>query len=301
MGANPPSIAQVGQPRTRRPRYLLRKHLTQAHPEVLADRDAGLVAAFEMLCERMGKLEEIAEHWLRREREKEWMQDGQVDSQLMGLPADVNVWRAESWPMRPMKVTWWAVHIATEDSCMPADLDAGDRQRLRTEEAMDRLNVREKRLWNGDNVVTCAEAGLDSDFDDLAETVSEEMFRKALRSEGGGVKMLGLGTSADTSLFLAHSHAKPPEYWIGVTSRAFKSFGLPVPALELRPLTPSLLGILVPYERSLRAAPHKKRDLLLKSKHLYHRAHRSNPSIIQALRDCKLVTFDNMLADFQRL
>ena len=44
--------------------------VTQVHPEVLADRDIGLVAAFEMLCERMGKLEEIAEHWLRRKREK---------------------------------------------------------------------------------------------------------------------------------------------------------------------------------------------------------------------------------------
>ncbi|CAL8461708.1 g1239 [Coccomyxa elongata] len=275
--------------------------VTHPPPEVLADRDAGLVAAFEMLCERMGKLEEIAEHWLRREREKEWMQDGQVDSQLMGMPADVNVWRAQSWPMRPMKVTWWAVHIATEDSCVPADLDAGDRQRLRTEEAMDRLNVRRKLLWNGDDPVTCAEAGLESDFDELADAVSEEMFREALRAEGGGFKMMGLGTSTDTSCFLAHSHAKPPEYWIRVASRAFQSFGLPAPALELRPLAPALLGILASYERSLRAAPHKKRDLLLKSKRLFHRAHRSNPSIIQALRDCKLVNFDNMHADFQSL
>ena len=45
---------------------VLAKHLTQAPPKVLTDRDAGLVAAFEMLCERMGKLEEIAEHWLCR-------------------------------------------------------------------------------------------------------------------------------------------------------------------------------------------------------------------------------------------
>jgi hypothetical protein len=158
--------------------------VTHPPPEVLADRDAGLVAAFEMLCERMGKLEEIAEHWLRREREKEWMQDGQVDSQLMGMPADVNVWRAQSWPMRPMKVTWWAVHIATEDSCVPADLDAGDRQRLRTEEAMDRLNVRRKLLWNGDDPVTCAEAGLESDFDELADAVSEEGARVASPPSG---------------------------------------------------------------------------------------------------------------------
>jgi hypothetical protein len=46
--------------------------VTETCPEVLADRDAGMVAAFEMLCERMGRLEEIAEHWLRRKREKEW-------------------------------------------------------------------------------------------------------------------------------------------------------------------------------------------------------------------------------------
>ena len=219
----------------------------------------------------------------------------------MDLPADVNVWRAESWPMRPMKVTWWAVHIATEDSCMPADLDAGDRQRLRTEEAMDRLKVRGKLLWNVDKAVTCAEAGLDSDFDDLADAVSEEMFREALRADGVGLEMLGLGTSTDTSLFLAHSHAKPPEYWVGVTSRAFKSLGLPATALEVHPLGPPLLRILAPYERSKRAAPHKKHDLLLKSKRLFHRTHRSTPSISQALRDCELVNFDNMLADFQRL
>ena len=42
----------------------------QPSPEILPERDAGLAAAFEMLCERMGRLEEMAEHWLRRKREK---------------------------------------------------------------------------------------------------------------------------------------------------------------------------------------------------------------------------------------
>ena len=53
-------------------------HTTTVKDPVLADRDAGLVAAFETLCERIGKLEEMAEHWLRRKREKEWDKTGRL-------------------------------------------------------------------------------------------------------------------------------------------------------------------------------------------------------------------------------
>ena len=52
----------------------------EASPEILADRDTALSAAFQMLCERTGKLEEIAEHWLRRERANEWRLNGRVDT-----------------------------------------------------------------------------------------------------------------------------------------------------------------------------------------------------------------------------
>jgi hypothetical protein len=137
---------------------------TEASPKVLAERDTGLAAAFEMLCERMGRLEEIAEHWLRREREKEWMHDGQVASRLLGLPADVKVRRGGTTPVRPPQCLWWAVNIATSDSGIPGNLDTGERQRLNRDGAMERLNVRGKPLWNDDEPVTCAEVGLDSDF-----------------------------------------------------------------------------------------------------------------------------------------
>ena len=102
--------------------------VTEASPDVLVDRDAGLVAPFHMLCERIEKLEETTEHWLRREREKEWMHDGQVDSQLLGLPLQVQLRRSGTWPVRPLDPLWRAVNTAFDDSCIPPDLDAGDRQ-----------------------------------------------------------------------------------------------------------------------------------------------------------------------------
>lgn len=99
-------------------------HITpikEASSEMVMERDAGLGAALEMLCKRMGSLKELAEHWLRRERDKEWEQDGNMDRHLLGLPTEVNVWRGGSWPARPMKVMWWAVHIATEQSYIMHD------------------------------------------------------------------------------------------------------------------------------------------------------------------------------------
>ena len=42
-------------------------HTSTGKDPVLADKDAKLVAAFEMLCERMGKLEDMAEHWVASE------------------------------------------------------------------------------------------------------------------------------------------------------------------------------------------------------------------------------------------
>lgn len=46
---------------------------------------------------------------------------------------------------------------------MPANLDAAERQRPKTEEGMNRLNVGGKQLWSGDDPVSCAEVGLDPD------------------------------------------------------------------------------------------------------------------------------------------
>jgi len=63
--------------------------VTEASPEVLVEKGTALAAAlrsFQMLCERMTRLEDIAKHWLHRERDRGWMQDGQLDNRLLGLP-----------------------------------------------------------------------------------------------------------------------------------------------------------------------------------------------------------------------
>ena len=93
--------------------------------------------------------------------------------------------------------------------------------------------------------MTCAEVGLDSDFTHLVDTVSEEMFKEALRSEAGGLKMLGYGTSGNPSLFLEDSDGKPPEFWVHLGSRVFQSCGIPAIALEVHPLGSDPVRILV--------------------------------------------------------
>jgi hypothetical protein len=103
---------------------------------------AGLAAAFEMLCGRMGKLGEMAEHWLRREREKEWMQDGQVDSHLLALPLTVSVRRGGNHPIRPLTPLWRTVNIAFDHSSSPAEVVEGGTQcRLPT------TRVGQPRTW----------------------------------------------------------------------------------------------------------------------------------------------------------
>ncbi|CAL8460934.1 g465 [Coccomyxa elongata] len=160
--------------------------VTHPPPEVLADRDAGLVAAFEMLCERMGKLEEIAEHWLRREREKK-MQDGKLDSQLWGLDREVELWRdfprPTCAPPRPLKEYWKFVNISMSDLTTPANLDMSETRRMKTLEAMARLGLQGRQLRRGKVRIKCEDVGLDSDFIYLADAVSEEMLRAALERE----------------------------------------------------------------------------------------------------------------------
>ncbi len=166
---------------------------------------------------------------------------------------------------------------------------------------MDRLNVPGKSLWIGDqHLVTCEEAGLDSDYFHLFDAVSEEMLNQAVRDEGGELKMLGYTTHIDTALFLEDSHAKPPELWVSLASRLHRSCDFPATTLTIYPLEPDLAPILVPYYKSRSAAPHKKRDLLLKSKRLYQKDRRYTP-MIDALRECELVDYDEMLAEFQSL
>ena len=289
-------------------------HTITVKDPVLADQDAGLLAVFEMLCERMGKveemaemlcermgkLEEMAEHWLRRKREKEWEQDGKVDRQLLTLDRDVELWRGAPVTARPMKVVWSAVNIAMQDGWMPANLEDGEKQRSKTEEAMKRLGIQGVHLWTAQGPVRCTEVGLDSDFRDLIDAVSEEMLKEAVRAEGEDLSLVGYGSVVQPSVFLQTRAARAPEYWVKVGSRIFEFCGIPPSALELHPLAPNVMRVVAAYERSMNAPPAKKRPLLDKSKRLFERANRYS-RMEEAFRNCELFDYDDMLADFQRL
>ena len=273
---------------------------TQASPDALAHRDAGVAGTFEMLCERLGNLEEIAEHWLRREREKEWMQDGLVDSQLLGLKLPIHVWRHGGHPARPLQETWSAVNIAMLDSTAPADLHLNETRTLKTWEAMQRLGVEGSQLWIGDEAVKCSDVGLDSDFNDLVDAVSEDMLRAAVDREAGDLTLAGFSSAAHPSIFLETRQARAPEYWVGVGSRLFEFCGIATGGLEIQVLCSSIMCVVVPFVRSKSAAAGKKRDLLLKSKACFVRLNQ-HQRMQEALRNCDFIDYDKMVAEFQRL
>ena len=68
---------------------------------------------------------------------------------------------------RIMKIMWSAVNIAMQDGWAPANVEDGERQRLKTEKAMERLGIQSVHLWTAQGTVKCTEVGLDSDFRDL--------------------------------------------------------------------------------------------------------------------------------------
>ena len=274
--------------------------VTQPTPEVLADRDAGLVAAFEMLCERMGKLEEIAEHWLRRERDTEWTYNGKVDSQLLGLHTETHVWRLETRPVRPSKETWQKINIASSDPTPPASFLLNETRRLQTKEAMLRLGVDPTRFWMALPSARCSDVGFDSDFDFLVDAVSEEMFRAAVEREAGGLTLVGYAKALHPGVFLLHQASKTPQYWADLGSRLFESCGIAPASLAITVLDSDVMRIVVPFERSRNAASHKQRDLVLKSKAVFQRATRFR-KLEDPLRFCDFIDYDNMLAVFRRV
>ena len=274
--------------------------VTQVPPEVLADRDAGLVAAFEMLCERMGNLEEMAEHWLRRERDTEWTYNGKVDSQLLGLHDEVYVWRNKPRPVRPSKETWQTVNIAMSDLTPPANFLLNETRRLKTREAMLRLGLDPFRLWMALDTVKCSDVGLDSDFNSLVDAVSEEMLRAAVEREAGGLTMIGYAKALHPSTFLLHQASKPPQYWAELGSRLFESCGIAPGPLAITVLDFDLMRVVVPFERSRNAASHKQRDLVLKSKAVFQTVTRFRKTE-EPLRFCDFIEYDSMLADFRRV
>lgn len=95
---------------------------------------------------------------------------------------------------------------------------------------MERLGVQGVQLWTAEDTVKCAQVGLDSDFIDLVDAVSEEMMKEAVRSEGGDLTLVGYGSVALPSIFLETRAARAPEYWVQIGSRLFESCGIPAPS-----------------------------------------------------------------------
>ena len=278
---------------------------TKPSSEVLVDKDAGLAAAFHMLCERMGRLEETADHWLRRERDQEWTQNGKLDSQLLGLDRDVEVWRdyprLTFAPPRPLEELWKFVNITMSDLTTPANLDMDETRRTKTLEAMSRLGLQSGQLWRDNVRIICTDVGLDSDFIYLADAVSEEMLRAAVKREPG-LTLLGYVThEVQPSLFLEHSVAESPESWVRLASRLFDSCRIAAGTLRVYALRSDLMRIVVPYHRSRSAAPDKSAPLLAESRAIFDALCRQKGSstVEQALRESRFVDFDQMSASFQ--
>ena len=272
----------------------------EIYTQIFTGRDAPLAAAFQMLCERMTRLEEIAEHWLRRERQKEWMRDGLVDRQLLPLDSDVCILRDGTQPTRPLQEAWQSVILALPDLTTPANLDLNETRRLRTAEAMQRLGVEGRQLWSKTEArVKCSDVCLDSDFNYLHDAVSEDMLRAAVEREPGGLTMTGYGSTLPPSLFLETLAPQSPEYWVALGSRLFESCGIAAEALEISVLSSDVARVIVPFERSINAAPHKKRDLVLYSKAMFESLRYRN--LEEVLGNCDFVNYYEMVAEFQLL
>ena len=290
--------------------------ITQASPELLPDRDAGLLAAFEMLCKHLAKMEEMTELWLRREREREWMRDGELDSQLLGLDRDVEVWR--DYPpscRRVTRETWRTVNISMSNLTQSAvwhlnETHRNETWRLKTLEAMARLGLPPgtQLLRVPDLPFNCKDVGLDSDFECLAHAMSEEMLRTAVENEEGLTRiayaspddLYASPNHLNPSLFLETAEAKSPLYWIQLGSRLFDSCGIKAGALRVSPLSSDVMRVVVPYHRSRRAAPQKRDSLLTHSKAIFEQLcrDRGRAHMERALRDSDFVNADLILSQF---
>ena len=300
--------------------------VTEASPEVFEEREACLAAIFQMLCERMGKLEETTEHWLRRERTKECSLDGILDSRLLGLNRIVELWRDyttpisppssptnECWrdyapsttpPLRSINEAWRTVNIAMPHLTTLANLDQNETRRVKTLEAMARLGLPGKQLDNGDVPLQSADVGLESDFIYLADAVSEEIVRAAVQSEAADLNTVAYSShGGKPSLFLESSVGYSPESWIHLASRLFDSCGVRGGTLKVSALREEVMRIIVPYHRSRSAAPHKSDPLMAKSKAIFDGLNYQKGSydMEESLRESMFVDFHKMYASFQVL
>ncbi|CAL8460947.1 g478 [Coccomyxa elongata] len=255
----------------------------------------------------MGKVEETTEHWLRREREKEWMSDGKLDSQLLGLDRDVELWRDSLTcaPRRVTKETWRTVSLSMSDlTKYPANLDMNETdmnetRRVKTLEAMARLGLQGRQLYRGHAPVLCTDVGLDSDFEYLVDAVPEEMLKAAAENEDG-LTTIAYASPDDPALFLETDRAKLPQYWVDLGSRLFDSCGIAAGALQVSPLSSDVMRIVVPYHRSRRAAPHKGDSLLTKSKAFFADLcrYKGREKMEKILEDSDFVDADKILHRF---
>ena len=294
--------------------------VTDPSPEVLGDKDACLAAAFQMLCERMGQLEETTEHWLRRERKKECSLDGLLDSHLLGLNRDVELWRDYTTPSSPpatptnecwraftpskrsINEAWQTVNIAMPHLTTLANLDHHDTRCVKTMEAMARLGLPGKQLHNGDGPFQCVDVGLESDFTCLEDAVSEEIVTAAVQSELADFNTVAYSShSGKPSLFLESCVPLSPESWIHLASRLFDSCGVRAGTLQVSALREEVMRIIVPYHKSMQAAPHKTDLFMAKSKAIFDALNSQKGSyhIEQSLRESIFVDFDKMYAIFQ--
>ena len=80
------------------------------------------MVAFEMLCERLGRIEDTLDQWLRRERDREVDKGGKIDGILMRWDWDVTLlWQRPGWGPRGVHMTWRAMRISAPDDGQPAN------------------------------------------------------------------------------------------------------------------------------------------------------------------------------------
>ena len=272
--------------------------------EVMPQSQRGVMAAFDMICDRLARLEAIADHrisrleaiadhrisrleaiadhrisrleaiadhWLRREKEKDFDKGGEMDSRLMGWDRDVIlVWKNPglAYP-HGVHMTWDAMRISAPSHRVP-DYETPDdifgQDRPKTQAALARLGLSGQHLTIDNDPVLCSDVGLHSDFNLLHHAVSEEVMLEALRQERAsgltchGVMLDPLG------VWLEHTDYQNLEYWVSLGSRLFQTCALTEGPLELQPFELQDLRVIVPYERSTLAPPHRQIPLLVQSK-----------------------------------
>ena len=264
--------------------------------EVMPQTERGTTAAFEMVCETTGSLRGCSGPLAAPRAAQGAREGGKTRPGADGWDRVVEMWLEPGDATRP----WRAVKITMAERLGLAEPDVQGEQRMRTEEAMERLGVAGKDLWvpwgKGDDPVHCSTVDFDSDFQYLHDAVSEEVLRDAVRREGvPGLSMGGYGI--EPSVSLEHEEGQSLDFWVSLGSRVFHSCGLASAGLELTPMAIPVMKVVEPYQRSELNVPEMQRELLLKSKMAFD-------DLTVGTHDLKTYMsggFDKLLRDFQEL